>query len=126
MKDYATSDLRSFAVLGHASAGKTMLAEAMMACSGRIGRMGSIAAGTLQRVIDGLTAAGAASVDYIHGVEATDDLGRAPSNIGVLLPQVAKDTFFDSIVADGALPRKTFSLGEAQDKRYYLEARAIR
>lgn len=46
MKDYATSDLRSFAVLGHASAGKTMLAEAMMACSGRIGRMGSIAAGT--------------------------------------------------------------------------------
>ena len=73
-----------------------------------------------------MSAAGAASVDYIHGVEATDDLGRAPSNIGVLLPQVAKDTFFDSIVADGALPRKTFSLGEAQDKRYYLEARAIR
>ena len=89
-------------------------------------RRASIAAGTLQRVIDGLTAAGAASVDYIHGVEATDDLGRAPGNIGVLLPQVAKDTFFDSIVADGALPRKTFSLGEAQDKRYYLEARAIR
>ncbi|PTX97812.1 elongation factor G [Opitutus sp. ER46] len=46
MKDYASSDLRNFAVLGHASAGKTMLAEAMMACSGRIGRMGSIAAGT--------------------------------------------------------------------------------
>ena len=46
MKDYASSDLRSFAVLGHASAGKTMLAEAMLACSGRIGRMGSIAAGT--------------------------------------------------------------------------------
>jgi elongation factor G len=46
MKEYASSDLRSFAVLGHASAGKTMLAEAMLACSGRIGRMGSIAAGT--------------------------------------------------------------------------------
>ena len=46
MKDYASSDLRSFAVLGHASAGKTMLAEAMLACSGKIGRMGSIAAGT--------------------------------------------------------------------------------
>jgi elongation factor G len=46
MKDYASSDLRNFAVLGHASAGKTMLTEAMLACSGRIGRMGSIAAGT--------------------------------------------------------------------------------
>jgi elongation factor G len=46
MKDYASADLRSFAVLGHASAGKTMLTEAMLACSGRIGRMGSIAAGT--------------------------------------------------------------------------------
>ena len=46
MKEYASSDLRSFAVLGHASAGKTMLTEAMLACSGRLGRMGSIAAGT--------------------------------------------------------------------------------
>ncbi len=46
MKDYPSSDLRNFAVLGHASSGKTMLAEAMMYCSGRIGRMGSIAAGT--------------------------------------------------------------------------------
>ncbi len=46
MKDYASSDLRSFAVLGHASAGKTMLTEAMLACSGKIGRMGNIAAGT--------------------------------------------------------------------------------
>jgi elongation factor G len=46
MKDYPSSDLRSFTILGHASAGKTMLAEAMLACSGKIGRMGSIAAGT--------------------------------------------------------------------------------
>jgi elongation factor G len=46
MKDYASSDLRSFAVLGHASAGKTMLTEAMLVSSGRIGRPGSIAAGT--------------------------------------------------------------------------------
>src|ERR1044071_8981775 len=46
MKEYASSDLRSFAVLGHASAGKTMLTEAMLASSGRIGRMGTIAAGS--------------------------------------------------------------------------------
>lgn len=46
MKEYPSQDLRSFAVVGHASSGKTMLCEAMLACSGRIGRMGSIAAGT--------------------------------------------------------------------------------
>jgi elongation factor G len=46
MKEYPSSDLRNFAVVGHASCGKTMLCEAMLACSGRIGRMGSIAAGT--------------------------------------------------------------------------------
>lgn len=46
MKEYMSSDLRNFAVLGHASSGKTMLAEAMLACSGRIGRMGSIAGGS--------------------------------------------------------------------------------
>jgi len=46
MKQYASSDLRSFAVLGHASAGKTMLTEAMLATAGAIGRMGSIATGS--------------------------------------------------------------------------------
>ena len=46
MKEYSPSDLRNFAVLGHASCGKTMLTEAMLACAGRIGRMGSITAGT--------------------------------------------------------------------------------
>ena len=45
MNDVASSDLRNFAVLGHASAGKTILCEAMLACAGNIGRMGSIAAG---------------------------------------------------------------------------------
>ena len=55
----------------------------------------------------------------------TEELGRRPGNLGVLLPSVAKDVFFSSIVADGALPRKTFSLGEAEDKRYYLEARRL-
>jgi len=46
MKQYASSDLRSFAVMGHASAGKTMLTEAMLATAGAIGRMGSIATGS--------------------------------------------------------------------------------
>lgn len=85
----------------------------------------SIAAGTLQRVIDSLVDQGAADVDYIHGADVTDELGRRSGNLGLLLPSVPKDAFFASIVADGALPRKTFSLGEAEDKRYYLEARRL-
>lgn len=86
----------------------------------------SIPAGTLQHVIDALLAQGRAEVDYIHGADVTESLGRQPGNIGLFLSGIPKDTFFRSIVADGALPRKTFSMGEAEDKRYYLEARRIR
>lgn len=85
----------------------------------------SIAAGTLQRTIDVLLSSGRSEVDYIHGADVTDELGKMAGNLGLFLPSVSKETFFASIVADGALPRKTFSLGEAEDKRYYLEARAI-
>lgn len=85
----------------------------------------SIAAGTLQRVIDSLLADGQAEVDYIHGADVAEQLGSRDGNLALLLPPVAKDAFFNSIVADGALPRKTFSLGEAEDKRYYLEARRL-
>jgi hypothetical protein len=84
----------------------------------------SIPAGTLQAVIDALVAAGG-EVDYIHGTDATSEIGRRPSNLGLFLPAVPKDSFFASIIADGTLPRKTFSLGEADAKRYYLEARFI-
>ncbi len=90
------------------------------------GAPSQLAAGTLTQAIDALVAGSDAEVDYIHGGDVTIRLGREPGNIGVLLPPVAKETFFDSIVADGALPRKTFSMGHANDKRYYLEARAIR
>lgn len=85
----------------------------------------SIAAGTLQRIIDSLVGRATAEVDYIHGADVTEELGRRSGNLGLLLPPVAKDAFFASIVADGTLPRKTFSLGEAEDKRYYLEGRRL-
>lgn len=84
----------------------------------------SIPAGTLQSVIDALVAAGY-EVDYIHGADATSEIGSRANNLALFLPAVPKDSFFASIVADGALPRKTFSLGEADDKRFYLEARRI-
>ena len=85
----------------------------------------NIAAGTLQKVIDSLIAKGY-SVDYIHGADVTDKLGSEKGNIGLFLPAIDKATFFETIIKDGALPRKTFSMGEANEKRYYMEARKIR
>ncbi len=85
-----------------------------------------IAAGTLQVVIDSLLAQKKATVDYIHGEEVTATLGSKEGNCALILPIVSKDTFFDTIIKDSALPRKTFSMGEANEKRYYMESRKIR
>ncbi len=85
----------------------------------------NIAAGTLQKVIDALIAKGYA-VDYIHGADVTDKLGSEEGNIGLFLPAIDKSTFFETIIKDGALPRKTFSMGEANEKRFYMEARKIK
>lgn len=86
----------------------------------------ALAAGTLERILDDFLASNpGARVDYIHGEEATRSLGTEEGNIGFFLPALAKEEFFASIVKDGSLPRKTFSMGEAEDKRFYLEARRI-
>ena len=65
-------------------------------------------------------------IDYIHGDDVARKLGSQPGNLGFLLPPMGKDQLFRTVMTDGVLPRKTFSMGEAQDKRYYLEARKIR
>ena len=65
-------------------------------------------------------------VDYIHGDEVVDELGSKPGNFGIKLPAMGKEQLFKTVMADGVLPRKTFSMGHAQDKRYYIEARKIR
>lgn len=85
----------------------------------------NISAGTIQKVIDTLIENGY-SLDYIHGADVTDELGSKPGNIGIFLPAVSKETFFETIIKDGALPRKTFSMGEANEKRYYMELRKIK
>jgi hypothetical protein len=64
-------------------------------------------------------------LDYIHGEDTLERLGAQPGNIGFYLPALAKDDFFRTIIRDGALPRKTFSMGEADEKRFYLECRRI-
>ena len=52
-------------------------------------------------------------------------VGSKPGNMGFLLPAMGKEQLFKTVMADGVLPRKTFSMGHAQDKRYYIEARKI-
>ena len=66
------------------------------------------------------------SVDYIHGADVVEQLAAQSGNVGFLLPPMGKDQLFPTVIKDGVLPRKTFSMGEAQDKRFYLEARRIR
>lgn len=82
--------------------------------------------GTLQDFIDGyLSRHAGAEVDYIHGEESLRTLCQKESAIGFLFSGMAKDQLFPTVVFDGALPRKTFSMGHATDKRYYMECRRI-
>ncbi len=72
------------------------------------------------------TGAGAApEIDYIHGTEEVLGLGKKPGAVGILLPPIAKDSFFETINGRGPLPRKSFSMGEADEKRFYLECRKL-
>ncbi|WP_425429683.1 DUF1015 domain-containing protein [Desulfuromusa kysingii] len=66
-----------------------------------------------------------ARIDYIHGEKAVTDLGSKTGCVGFYLPAISKHDLFKTIVLDGALPRKTFSMGEADEKRFYLECRKI-
>ncbi|WP_045856612.1 DUF1015 domain-containing protein [Teredinibacter purpureus] len=85
-----------------------------------------LAAGSLQAFLDGYLAQHTdASVDYIHGEHTTQSLGCKPRNIGFSLPPIEKSALFKTVIFDGALPRKTFSMGDAHDKRFYVEARRI-
>lgn len=65
------------------------------------------------------------NIDYIHGGQALKDLSLKKNNLGLFLNAIKKEEFFDMIVEGGALPRKTFSIGEAEEKRYYIESRKL-
>ncbi len=86
----------------------------------------NLAVGSLQNFIDFHIKETEASVDYIHGEEVVRKLSQDVGNIGFLLPAMEKNELFPTIIKDGALPRKTFSMGEAWDKRFYLEAKKIK
>lgn len=82
----------------------------------------ALAVGTLQKFLDDM----GCTVDYIHGEEVVRSLSKSSSNIGFLLPKMDKAELFPAVIGDGALPRKTFSMGEAADKKFYLEAKKIK
>ena len=86
-----------------------------------------LAVGTLQHFLDEyLKGHPEAVVDYIHGEDSLRNLARSENAIGFLFEGMKKTELFRTVLYDGALPRKTFSMGHAQDKRYYLECRKIR
>ncbi|MGV8162454.1 MAG: DUF1015 domain-containing protein [Candidatus Nanoarchaeia archaeon] len=80
--------------------------------------------GTLQAFLDSKIAKD--KIDYIHGGEVVNSLGAKSGNMGFLLPVMSKHELFRTVLLDGALPRKTFSMGEADEKRFYLESRKIK
>ncbi len=83
--------------------------------------------GTLQNALDAmLKDMQGASIDYIHGEDVVYELGAKEGNMGFTLPPMHKSKLFPTVVFDGALPRKTFSMGEANEKRFYLECKKIK
>ena len=82
--------------------------------------------GTLQAFLDGfIKQGGAEKIDYVHGSEVVCQLGTQPGNVGFYVPGMEKGDLFKTVILDGALPRKTFSMGEAHEKRFYMECRKI-
>ncbi len=86
----------------------------------------TLAVATLQEFLDTyLGAGGRGHIDYIHGAEAVERLSAPADAVGFLLPAISKHDLFRAVVHEGALARKTFSMGEADEKRFYLECRRI-
>lgn len=86
----------------------------------------NLTVGSLQQFLDGYLAENRGAIDYIHGDDVVRTLSAPADSIGFLLPSMTKDELFPTVIKDGALPRKTFSMGHAHDKRFYCEARKIR
>lgn len=87
----------------------------------------SLPVGSLQAFLDEYKAEHPEiEVDYIHGADTVRKLCKAGNTVGFLFDGMGKGELFDTIRADGVLPRKTFSMGEANDKRYYIEGRRIK
>jgi len=85
-----------------------------------------LAVGTLGKFLDEYLENNRGEVDYIHGEDVVEKLSGAENSIGFILPSMKKSELFETVIHDGALPRKTFSMGEAHDKKFYLECKKIK
>lgn len=100
-------------------------------CNGKeekvfIGKTSSnLAVGSLQNFLDLYIKENGGKIDYIHGTDTVKTLAERNNGIALILPDMDKSELFPTVIKDGALPRKTFSMGHAADKRYYIEARNI-
>ncbi len=86
---------------------------------------GALPVAVLQAFLDRFLREYGGKIDYIHGAETAVSLAGEKGGLAFLLPEISKEDFFRGIAAGGVLPRKTFSMGHAEEKRYYLEAREI-
>ncbi len=86
----------------------------------------NIAVGSIQMFLDDYLSTHKGTIDYIHGDDVTKDFGSKEGNVGIIFDAMSKEDLFKTVILDGALPRKTFSMGHSYDKRFYLEARKIK
>lgn len=86
----------------------------------------NIAVGSIQMFLDEYLKDNKGKLDYIHGDETTKNMGMEENNVAILFEAMPKEELFRTVILDGALPRKTFSMGHSYDKRYYLESRKIK
>lgn len=86
---------------------------------------GTMAVAILQPLLDRFLHESGGSIDYVHEEDTAVRLAKRIGSIAFLMPKISKDDFFRGIVMDGVMPRKTFSMGHAWEKRYYLECRRI-
>ena len=85
----------------------------------------NLTVGSVQSFLDAWLKANGGKIDYIHGAEVVAKLAQTEGSMGILLPDMQKSELFPTVIKDGALPRKTFSMGHAADKRFYMECRKI-
>ncbi len=86
----------------------------------------NISVGSIQIFLDEYLSNHNGKIDYIHGDDVTKEFARKDNNVGIIFDAMAKEDLFKTVILDGALPRKTFSMGHSYDKRFYLEARKIK
>lgn len=84
-----------------------------------------LSVGSLQDFLDSYLKENGGKIDYIHGKDVLKQLASKENSIGFILPDMKKSELFPTVIKDGALPRKTFSMGHAEDKRFYVECRRI-